>query len=200
MNVINNKTGVPLTHYRELLKNSDVDLLSARSGIEYSGDAFRTVLLGRCVNITREGGIFFENGDIPCEYTQILLIRLILEGVLLPFSGGFKAYKELPWGGVYEQQFNARCVKRLAAVYGKKLQLFREACESLGGIEISAGDAGSELEFLPGLKMRLMLWEPDEEFPASAQILFSDNFASAFTAEDMAVAGDTLINAMKGRW
>ena len=39
-----------------------------------------------------------------------------------------------------------------------------------------------------------------EEFRAAAQILFSDNFSSAFSAEDIAVVGDVLLNAMKGRW
>ncbi|MEG2633391.1 MAG: DUF3786 domain-containing protein, partial [Oscillospiraceae bacterium] len=35
-----------------------------------------------------------------------------------------------------------------------------------------------------------------EEFMPSAQILFSDNFALAFTAEDMAVVGDISIGAL----
>ena len=33
-------------------------------------------------------------------------------------------------------------------------------------------------------------WEGDEEFPPSAQILYSDNFQFGFHAEDMVVAGD----------
>lgn len=48
--------------------------------------------------------------------------------------------------------------------------------------------------------IRLSIWEGDNEFPASAQILFSDNFSAAFTAEDIAVAGDITLNALKGKW
>ena len=45
--------------------------------------------------------------------------------------------------------------------------------------------------------MRIFIWEGDEEFPPSAQILYSDNFAEGFTAEDRAVAADILIAAIK---
>ena len=62
------------------------------------------------------------------------------------------------------------------------------------------GDRAFDVPFLPGLTVRLLLWEGDEEFRPTAQILFSDNFSSAFSAEDIAVVGDVLLNAMKGRW
>ena len=46
--------------------------------------------------------------------------------------------------------------------------------------------------------LRFLLWEGDEEFPPSAQILFSDNFPLAFVqGEDMAVVGDVSIGVLK---
>ena len=49
-----------------------------------------------------------------------------------------------------------------------------------------------------GLFVRLILWEGDEEFPASAQILFSSNFSTAFETYDLAEIGGILIGAMGG--
>ena len=46
--------------------------------------------------------------------------------------------------------------------------------------------------------MQILVWEGDDEFPPSAQILYSDNFAEGFAAEDRVVAGDILIGAIKG--
>ena len=37
----------------------------------------------------------------------------------------------------------------------------------------------------------------DEEFPPNAQVLYSDNFAEGFAAEDRVVAGDILISTIK---
>jgi len=42
-----------------------------------------------------------------------------------------------------------------------------------------------------------ILWEGDEEFPPSAQILFSDNFALAFSPEDVAYVIDVVLDYMK---
>ena len=62
---------------------------------------------------------------------------------------------------------------------------------------MNQGDAGYEFSFLPHFKMRISIWEGDEEFPPSAQILYSDNFAAGFTGEDRVVAADILISAIK---
>jgi len=43
----------------------------------------------------------------------------------------------------------------------------------------------------------MLLWEGDDEFPPSSQILFSDNFPVSFAAEDMAVMGDVIIGSLK---
>ena len=46
--------------------------------------------------------------------------------------------------------------------------------------------------------MQLLLWAGDEEFPPSAQVLYSDNFIR-FAAEDRVVAGDILISAVRAK-
>ena len=45
--------------------------------------------------------------------------------------------------------------------------------------------------------MQILVWEGDEEFPPNAQVLYSENFAEGFAAEDRVVAGDILISVIK---
>ena len=45
--------------------------------------------------------------------------------------------------------------------------------------------------------MELLVWAGDDEFPPSAQILYSDNFEQGFAPEDRVVAGDLLISIVK---
>ena len=59
------------------------------------------------------------------------------------------------------------------------------------------GDIAYEVEIFPEYKIQMILWEGDEEFPPSSQILFSDNFPVSFQAEDMAVMGDVIIGSLK---
>ena len=62
---------------------------------------------------------------------------------------------------------------------------------------LAQSDVGYDLTLINGLTMRFLLWLGDDEFPPNAQILFSDNFRYAFTAEDMANIGDIVIGRMK---
>ena len=106
-------------------------------------------------------------------------------------------YREFPWGNVYLQQFDGRCIKRFAFSYGFKPDLLRKVMEEMGGVKVAQSDVGYDLTLINGLTMRFLLWLGDDEFPPNAQILFSDNFRYAFTAEDMANIGDIVIGRMK---
>jgi len=133
---------------------------------------------------------------------QILTILVLTAGVSAPLSGVFKAYRELPWGELYDTNFNGRCIKRFAYGFGFKLDVFIKAAEKLSGAvpdpkEVSSGDAAFDFPFMGGIKCRFILWKPDDEFPPSAQILFSDNSALMYSAEDLAAVGDVIISALK---
>ena len=69
--------------------------------------------------------------------------------------------------------------------------------EKLGARKLDHGDAGYELELMPGYTMQAIVWEGDDEFPPNAQLLYSDNFAESFSAEDRVVSGDILISVVK---
>ena len=64
-------------------------------------------------------------------------------------------------------------------------------------VPVPYGDVAYEVEIFPQYKIRMILWEGDDEFPPSSQILFSDNFPVSFQAEDMAVMGDVIIGSLK---
>lgn len=67
----------------------------------------------------------------------------------------------------------------------------------MGAIRLPHGDAGYQFDFLGGYRMQIMVYAGDDEFPPSAQVLYSDNFESGFAAEDRVVAGDLLITSIK---
>ena len=86
---------------------------------------------------------------------------------------------------------------RLAFSYGSKLDQFKAQMEKAGARELKIGDAAYEFEFINNHFVRFILWAGDDEFPPSAQILFSDNFPLSFEAEDLAVVGDISIGTLK---
>jgi hypothetical protein len=67
----------------------------------------------------------------------------------------------------------------------------------MGAQPVPHGDAGYRFRLIGDFEMQILMWEGDEEFPPSAQVLYSDNFAEGFAAEDRVVAGDILITTIK---
>lgn len=201
------KERIPYEHYLGLYQNMEPELISQRTGVPYDSEKgiFTLRLMGVPYRITHPGyevcHLAEQAGYYPLEAApnaRILVLRFLVEGTLCPSTGRFLTYREIPWGQVYFKQFQGRCLFRLAFGFGNKLEKFREIMKMVGGEPISYGDAGYEFEFLNGLKLRFILWQGDDEFPPSAQILFSDNFPMAFTqGEDMAVVGDVSINMLK---
>lgn len=199
----NQQIGVPLEHYKQLFAAADPAELSAKSGIEYDGEKFIVYFMNRTVHAywPEDKMVFADTLTEVAPYTCILLTRLLLQGAITPALGQMKAYTDMPWGNVYSQQFRGRCILRLAFSYGNRIEDFKKACESIGAVPAKgSGDAIYDVEFIKGLTVRLIIWEGDDEFQPQAQVLFSDNFPQAFSAEDIAYVGDILINALKGRW
>ena len=208
MEVVNKKTENPIRIYQEKFREMDPQQMAKRSGCEFRDGAFEIQLMNRRVKLTfPEMGTFYEDGSKTADNVRILLARYVMEGVQAESSGKMYSYPEMPWGPVYEVQFRGRCISRMAGTYGHNIKGFIEGMERIGAKEAreasgrfaSGADCAYDIPFLPKLTIRALIWEADEEFPASAQILFSDNFPLAFTAEDMAVIGDIFLNAMKGK-
>ena len=194
----NNKEELPLEFYTERYKNTDAHEIAARCALPYDEETrtFTFHLLGDEYKISHPD--FVITGDrTPTNAERILFLRYLLDGKSAVPTGKYLTYREFPWGEVYVQQFTGRCIVRYSFSYGFKPDFLREIMKHLPAKEVSVSDVGYEVTLMPGLTMQFLLWVGDEEFPPNAQILFSDNFRYAFTAEDMANIGDIVISRMK---
>ena len=202
------KERLPYEHYLEEYQSADPLEIASRTGIPYdpSSANFTIRLMSVTYSVSWPDYVVKhldheEMGVFPLEdayNARILILRYLAEGAAAPAGGKFLTYREIPWGEVYFRQFQGRCLFRLAYGFGNKIDQFCKIMELLGAKKISTGDAGYEFEFVNDLHLQFMIWEGDDEFPPSAQILFSDNFPVAFTmGEDMAVVGDVSIGIIK---
>lgn len=196
----------PYEYYLKTYQEIDPKEISERTGFFYDEEkkVFTVVFMGSTYEISfpdyKISHKEDEKGVYPLEEAmnaKIFMVRYLSEKAKAPSSGKFLTYREVPWGEVYFRQFQGRCLMRLAFSYGNKLEAFKKVMTAMGAKTLEQGDCAFELEFMEGFFIRLILWEGDDEFPPSSQILFSDNFAVTFAAEDLAVAGDICINMMK---
>ena len=206
------KSNWEISYDHHLDRYREIDPMEAaeRTGLEFDPglSRFSMSVLGYKLYAKWPEFKLFPDDQKSCPKTlydfqmQVLAMRVLYLGVRAPSSGSFKAYRELPWGELYDTNFNGRCIKRFAYGFGFKPDAFEKAAEQLGGVKPDAGgasfgDVSYDFPFLGGITCRFILWTPDDEFPPSAQILFSDNSVLMYNAEDLAAVGDVIINALK---
>jgi len=200
------KERLPWEHYLSQYQESDPKEIAARLGISYDEEQkyFTLKFLGTVYQISwPDFQVSYEADDMgfyPLEtmtYARTLTIRFLLNGAEASGTGKFKTYREMPWGEVYLRQFDGRCIKRLAFSYGNRIKDFQAIMEHMHCVPVKHGDIAYQLEIFPDYLVQMILWEGDDEFPPSSQILFSDNFPISFQAEDMAVMGDVIIGSLK---
>ncbi len=200
MQVENHKEEVPFAHYEQLFRSlAPQDALTRLPDVKWDGKEFTVTLLGREYAIAHPDYAIraLDGGNVPPLPAQTFLLRYLLESRQVSWGGTWKTFREMPWGEMYIKPYTGRVLTRAAFTFGTRIQAFRTACEKMGAIPLPHGDAGYQFDFIGGYQMQILVWEGDEEFAPNAQVLYSDNFADGFAAEDRVVAGDILISTVK---
>lgn len=200
MEIENHKEEVPFAHYEALFKDLNPQEVQERlPDVGFDGGAFQVTLLGRGFSITYPGCEFSakDGGTLPPLPTRTFLLRYLLESKQVAFGGAWKTFREMPWGEMYIKPYTGRVLTRAAFTFGTRVAAFKAAAEKMGAVPLKHGDAGYQFDLIGPYRMQIMVWEGDDEFPPNAQVLYSDNFAEGFAAEDRVVAGDILISTIK---
>ncbi|MFV0528584.1 MAG: DUF3786 domain-containing protein [Lachnospiraceae bacterium] len=200
-----NKERLPWEHYLEAFQTGNPVEMSDRVHLPYDEERreFTFEFLQSRYTLTFPEAEFIPDDaslyrPLPASIqAKILMLRYLTECVYKTPGADFLTYREMPSGELYFRQFQGRCLTRFAYAYGNKQDVFTTLMEQLGAQKLTFADVSYEIELLNKLSVRLLLWEGDEEFPPSSQILFSDNFKDNFSAEDMAVVGDIIIGTLK---
>ncbi len=199
MQIENHKEEVPFAHYEERFRQLDPAEAAARTGAGWNGSEFTVTLLGRRFAIAHPQYALRaeDGGKLPPLPTQTFLLRYLLESKQIPWGGDWKTFREMPWGEMYIKPYTGRVLTRAAFTFGTRIAAFRAACEKMGALPLKHGDAGFQFDLIGGYRIQILVWEGDDEFPPNAQVIYSDNFAEGFAAEDLVVAGDILISTIK---
>ncbi len=199
MQIENHKEEVPFAHYEELFRKLDAAEAAERTGAKWDGKEFYVNLLGRGYAISHPEYALraVDGGMLPPLPVQTFLLRYLLESKNVGWAGQWKTFREMPWGEMYIKPYTGRVLTRAAFTLGTRVAAFRNAAGKMGATPVGHGDAGYQFNLIGGYQMQILVWEGDDEFPPNAQVLYSDNFAEGFAAEDRVVAGDILISTIK---
>jgi len=200
MQIENHKEEVPFAHYEEKFRSLEPASVAERlKAVKWDSKEFTVNLLGRDFAISHPDYAIraLDEGKLPPLPVQTFLLRYLLESKDVRWAGQWKTFREMPWGEMYIKPYTGRVLTRAAFTFGTRVAAFKAAAEKMGAEPVKHGDAGYRFDLIGGYQMQILVWEGDEEFPPNAQVLYSDNFAEGFAAEDRVVAGDILISTIK---
>lgn len=131
--------------------------------------------------------------DKECgNIVQAALLHHLVLADGTPLADRWVSLRELPNGAFYERAFQGDSGNRLMRAFRNDLEGFREAAGQLSGEPLSMGDAAFRFWALPRIPLAVIYWVGDEEFPASAQVLFDASARSYHDLEILAHLGSTI--------
>lgn len=90
----------------------------------------------------------------------------------IPPSGKLLSPSSLSGGEIFQRGTHVLPLDQVASLYGADFEGFYKRGMALGGQQMEHGDASLRLYPFPRVPVTLILWAPDEEFPARADMLF----------------------------
>jgi len=121
--------------------------------------------------------------------TRILLLHYLIRADGSPITDQWVGYKDIPGGLVYSSVFARRVTDPLVRRFGRSAKWLKEAGIQLRAETAGVGDASFILKAFPFIPLQYVLWEGDDEFTPTAQLLFDASVDHYLSLEDIVVLG-----------
>lgn len=184
----------------ERFRKATLEGISEYSGYTIDGNIIKIEFLGQRFGVEYPSGQFYPestlNEEIPVP-TQILILHYLVNRSPAIQMGQLISYKELPGGSIYIQPFTNRAINPLVKTFGSQPENLVKVAGTLGGEKVSLGDAAVVLNVFPKIPITLVIWEADDEFPASGNILFDHSAGSILPSEDYAVLASLVVFTLR---
>jgi hypothetical protein len=170
------------------------------SGYIVKGNRFQIDFLGQHFEVEYPSGNFLSEPSLPGElpvFAQILILHYLANTTAIINEGKLISFKELPGGNIYIQPFTNRSILPLAKLFGAQPHRLLEVASRIGGRQADLGDVGVTIDVFPRVPITLILWKGDEEFAASANILFDASASQLLPTEDYAVLAGFVAATLK---
>jgi hypothetical protein len=106
---------------------------------------------------------------------QTLMLMYLKQASGLPSRGQWLNFLQLPEGSHHYGPFIIDAINPLVVMFDGQRELFYRVLAEIGGEQAKLGDFGGLVPVFPRIKLAIVIWEGDEEFPAKGNMLFDAN-------------------------
>ena len=92
---------------------------------------------------------------------------------------------------------NGSLFQASADFFSGKCDSLSAACERLGGERVSTGDVGFDIPVFNEIKMRMLFWDADDEFPASMNLQWDEHILDFMRYETTFYAAGFILNRLR---
>jgi hypothetical protein len=181
---------------QEKLHQMDRAVVAERSGATIDADGNLRVEFMRRAYVIDQNEWTIKRADdavAPASLIQSLLLTYLYRADGALSLDRWMGFRELPDGLFYASAFQGYTGAELVRDLNGDVARFKQASEKLQGAPLAIVDAGYVFQVLPHLKLAVVMWAGDEEFPAQAQVLFQETAAHYLMTEALAIVGSLLI-------
>ena len=185
---------------RAELRQRDPREFAARAGVEFSAGVLRVKFYGETHIITfPELTVRIEATGKECGLNRSsMFFYYLLTADGAPLADKWLAFRELPGGMFYHQAYQGYSGDRLAKAIDNRVSVFERAAKTLGGIKLDVGDAAFAFDALPRVRVAAVYYAGDEDFPASANVLFDASAIHYLPTDALGGVGSTLVDRLTG--
>jgi hypothetical protein len=115
-----------------------------------------------------------------------------------PLAGKWIAFRDLPGGMFYHQAYQGYSGNRLAKAIDNRIGVFERAAKNLGGMKLDLGDAAFAFDALPRVRVAAVYYAGDEDFSATANVLFDESASHYLPTDALAGVGSALVDRLTG--
>ena len=134
-----------------------------------------------------------DDGSTPISLIQSLILTYLYMADGMPPIDRWVGFRELPNGLFYAQAFQGYTGVELIRDLGGDVAAFKRASGKLQGAALAIGDAAYTFQVLPRLKLAVVMWAGDDEFPAQAQVLFPESAPHYLMTDGLAILGSLVV-------
>ena len=133
--------------------------------------------------------------EIPLTW-QILMLHYLAEAKGTPLRNEVISYKELPAGNIYIEPFKKRTLQPFLKIFGNNPEKLLAVGKKFNGKPAKYGDYSITINSLPRIPITYVLWQGDEEFSASGNVLFDASASDYLQTEDYAYLASLTVYEM----
>jgi hypothetical protein len=125
-------------------------------------------------------------------WLRVLLAHYFRTADGAPLRGEWVSFRELPGGLMYSAAFQGYSGNELARWLGPDFAKLRELAPQLGGQPLTFGDYSFRMDVLPRVPIAIVCDAGDDEFPATARLLFDASAPRYLPTDALATLGGRL--------